>query len=106
MPDVESIRVPLPPVEEQDRIVEAVWSRLRVVGGTVDRLHRQIELLVEHRQALITAAVTGELEIPPRGGVSEPTEAILGGFVAGAPVSPAAALARRKRVVGEALQGR
>lgn len=64
MPDVESIRVPLPPVEEQDRIVEAVWSRLRVVGGTVDRLHRQIELLVEHRQALITAAVTGELEIP------------------------------------------
>lgn len=30
------------------------------------RLSDQIALLVEHRQALITAAVTGELEIPGR----------------------------------------
>jgi type I restriction enzyme S subunit len=29
-----------------------------------DELTHQIELLVEHRQALITAAVTGELDIP------------------------------------------
>jgi hypothetical protein len=26
--------------------------------------NRQIELLIEHRQTLITAAVTGQLEIP------------------------------------------
>lgn len=30
----------------------------------VERLNRQIELLQEHKQALITAAVTGELDIP------------------------------------------
>ena len=30
----------------------------------VERLTKQIDLLAERRQALITAAVTGELEIP------------------------------------------
>ena len=39
VPDIQSIRIPLPPLEEQDQ-------------------------LVERRQALITAAVTGQLEIP------------------------------------------
>ena len=34
------------------------------IGELTDRLDRQIELLREHRQALITAAVTGELEVP------------------------------------------
>jgi hypothetical protein len=29
-------------------------------------VERQVELLQEHRQALITAAVTGELQIPER----------------------------------------
>ncbi|MEQ1703283.1 MAG: hypothetical protein ABMA25_24515 [Ilumatobacteraceae bacterium] len=37
-------------------------------GGLGSALSAQIDLLVEHRQALITAAVTGELEIP---GVAE-----------------------------------
>lgn len=47
-----------------DRIVHAVWLRLDRVHGAIDQLNRQIDLLIEHRQALITAAVTGELEIP------------------------------------------
>ncbi len=64
MPDIESIRVPLPPVEEQRAIVDAVWSSLRKIDKMVDLLDRQIKLLTEHRQALITAAVTGELEVP------------------------------------------
>jgi type I restriction enzyme S subunit len=63
MPDIEAIRVPLPPVEEQDRIVDEVWARLRPLHDAEDALERQIALLVEHRQALITAAVTGELDL-------------------------------------------
>ena len=64
MPDIESLRVPLPEVEEQDRVVEAVWDRLRRFDGVVDALQRQLSLLQERRQALITAAVSGELDIP------------------------------------------
>lgn len=63
MPDIESLRVVLPPVAEQDRVVDALWERLRPIHRTVDRITRQVELLQEHRQALITAAVTGELDV-------------------------------------------
>lgn len=63
MPDIEAIRVPLPPVEAQDRIVDEVWERLRPIDATVAAIERQIGLLRERRQALITAAVTGELDV-------------------------------------------
>src|SRR5207245_1658114 len=63
MPDIEALRIPLPNPKEQDRIVDEVWSRLRRIDDTADALTQQIDLLTEHRQALITAAVTGELEI-------------------------------------------
>lgn len=63
MPDIEAIRVPLPPIEEQDRIVEEVWRRLRAIDDAIDPLARQLDVLVERRQAVITAAVTGELGV-------------------------------------------
>jgi len=63
MPDIQSIRIPLPPVEEQDEIVETVWRQLDREGHIVDLLTRHIDLLTERRQALITAAVTGELDV-------------------------------------------
>ncbi len=57
-------RFPRPPLEEQADIVQALDARLARTSGITIRLVRQIELLQERRQALITAAVTGELEIP------------------------------------------
>ena len=64
MPDIRSIRIPLPPVKEQDEIVEDAWSRLTNVDRMVTIVERQIGLLQERRHALITAAVTGELPVP------------------------------------------
>jgi type I restriction enzyme S subunit len=64
MPDIEALRIPLPNLAEQDAIVERVWGSLRSVDRLIDAVQRQVELLVEHRQALITGAVTGDLEIP------------------------------------------
>jgi type I restriction enzyme S subunit len=64
MPDIRSIRIPLPLVTEQDEIVEYAWSRLTRMDRQVTIVERQIELLQERRQALITAAVTGELPVP------------------------------------------
>jgi type I restriction enzyme S subunit len=59
-----SERLQLPKREEQERIVaelDAASDRERALKGW---LEQQMELLRERRQALITAAVTGELEIP------------------------------------------
>jgi type I restriction enzyme, S subunit len=64
MPDIESIKVPIPPTEEQDAIVEAAYSRLRPIDACAAALRVQISLLEERRQALITAAVTGQVTIP------------------------------------------
>ncbi len=63
MPDIESIRVPVPPVTEQDQIVSAVAERLAAIDRSADTFGRQIGLLRERRQALITAAVTGEIDV-------------------------------------------
>lgn len=54
---------PVPPIDEQRRLVSefATWSSAKV--KLVGRLERQIVLLQEHRQALITAAVTGQLDV-------------------------------------------
>ncbi|GGI07884.1 restriction endonuclease subunit S [Egicoccus halophilus] len=57
------IPVPNIPLEAQGAVVEEVSSLAARVRDGVDRLRRQAELLWERRRALITAAVTGELEV-------------------------------------------
>jgi type I restriction enzyme S subunit len=64
MPDIRSIRIPLPPVNEQDEIVEVAWSRFGAMDKLITATERHIGLLEERRQALITVAVTGAMEIP------------------------------------------
>ncbi len=63
MPDIEGIRVPLPTLEEQERVVTEVWERLRPIDAAVAAIVRQLELLREHRQALITAGVAGQVDV-------------------------------------------
>jgi type I restriction enzyme S subunit len=63
MPDIESIKVPLPPIQEQDAIVQAVYERLPELDRAIQGLTRQIDLLSERCRALITAAVTGDLDL-------------------------------------------
>jgi type I restriction enzyme S subunit len=64
VPDIQSIRIPLPPLEEQDQLVEWTWQRLHRIDAALDAIRRQVELLAERRQALITAAVTDQPNIP------------------------------------------
>lgn len=61
---IKDLRVPLPSLKEQGRRAAAVARLRRWADKTSGVLVRQIDLLAEHRQALITAAVTGELAIP------------------------------------------
>lgn len=54
----------VPSRSEQVRLAAEI-SRVGYESDEIcQRLERQIELLMEHRQALITSAVTGELEVP------------------------------------------
>jgi type I restriction enzyme, S subunit len=64
MPEIKSIRIPLPPVGEQEEIARVVHTQLGVIDKAMELLDRQLNLLSERRQALITAAVTGQLDIP------------------------------------------
>lgn len=58
-----SHRFPFPPKREQDRLVERLDTAIAEVEGLVGQLEAQNALLRERRRALITAAVTGEVEV-------------------------------------------
>ena len=58
-----SVRIPWPSVGEQRQLVEELNQRRAAILAPSAAIDRQILLLAEHRQALITAAVTGGLEI-------------------------------------------
>ena len=61
---IRELPVPVPSIEEQRLLVEAAASQGRKHERTARLLLDQISLLAERRQALITAAVAGELDIP------------------------------------------
>nr|WP_239155482.1 restriction endonuclease subunit S [Amycolatopsis sp. FDAARGOS 1241] len=62
-PDLQGLRIPLPPMPEQLAIVEAIRDSNAKIDELHDRINRQLGLLAERRQALITAAVTGQLDV-------------------------------------------
>lgn len=62
--DLAQISIPLPELSAQRQICDSITDNLNQTNQLTDKLTRQIELLKEHRQALITAAVTGEIEVP------------------------------------------
>lgn len=55
---------PVPPRREQERIASDMMDLLDATLGLEGASKRQIALLRERRQALITAAVTGEITVP------------------------------------------
>jgi type I restriction enzyme S subunit len=61
--EFKDMRLALPPLDEQRRILELVSSeidRFEALGGEAERA---VELLLERRAALISAAVTGKIDV-------------------------------------------
>jgi type I restriction enzyme, S subunit len=63
MPDVQALSGPLPPLAEQERIVEFIRESLTRLDGLTAHTSHSIRLLKERRSALITAAVTGRIDV-------------------------------------------
>lgn len=63
MPDINDLRVPVPPVCEQHRIVAEAEETRKTGEELRTALAAQIDLLRERRRSLITAAVTGQMEV-------------------------------------------
>jgi type I restriction enzyme S subunit len=58
-----ALKVCLPPLEEQDRILSEIDAETARIDGLIALTERSIDLLREKRAALITAAVTGKIDV-------------------------------------------
>ncbi len=60
---VHSLRIPVPPFEEQTAIVEYLDAQTAKIDAAVAANRRQIELLQEYRTRLIADVVTGKVDV-------------------------------------------
>jgi len=58
------VYLPVPPLQEQEDILEFIQAEQRKIDEMSKVTSRSIELLKERRISLITAAVTGQIQIP------------------------------------------
>ncbi|WP_204366898.1 restriction endonuclease subunit S [Nocardiopsis ganjiahuensis] len=64
VPDLQMLRIPLPGIDEQRKIVKRIREANERIDRAADAVQRQIDLLEERKRALITAAVTGRIDVP------------------------------------------
>ena len=65
---VSAVHVPLPPPEEQDRIASILDGEHIVIDRFKNLVLHQLQTLAERRQALITAVVTGQVDVTTASG--------------------------------------
>ena len=53
----------VPPIEEQRQIIRYIEHETQLIDSISERVHYQVGKLREYRQALITAAVTGKIDV-------------------------------------------
>lgn len=70
--NVKGLAIPLPPLAEQEEMIDHITAEIARFGNLADEAGRAINLLIERRAALIFAAVTGKIDV--RGAVSAEQE--------------------------------
>ena len=63
MEDLGNLYIPYPSIAEQERIVDYISNKTRSIAQLLQQVYRQIELLKEYRQSLISAVVTGKIDV-------------------------------------------
>ena len=73
MGDLKKVKVALPPLNEQLEIVKHLQAQVSEMDGVIKASRVSVVLLNERRSALISAAVTGQIDV--RGLVPEASAA-------------------------------
>lgn len=60
---ISNIRIPVPSLDEQDRISRIISSRSLEINNLIEKTNNSIDLLQEHKSALIGALVMGRVNI-------------------------------------------
>ncbi len=63
MPDVRTLTIPLPLISEQNEIVAHIRAETEALDALVGEVQQALSLLQERRAALISAAVTGKIDV-------------------------------------------
>ncbi|WP_079063785.1 restriction endonuclease subunit S [Streptomyces sp. NRRL F-4489] len=63
LPDLRNLNVPMPELSEQEAVADEIRLHIGAIESERGARGRQLTLLTERRQALITAAVTGQLDV-------------------------------------------
>lgn len=61
--DVKAMQIPVPPLSEQQEIVSYIESKTASLDNAIEKANRQIELLQELKQSIITEVVTGKRKV-------------------------------------------
>lgn len=61
--DLKQLRVPIPSIKEQCKIADFIDVQCEKIDKFIDKVNIAIEYLAEYRIALITAAVTGKIDV-------------------------------------------
>lgn len=61
---VKGLRIPLPPLAEQRRIADEIDRETAEIDSMLEDITKLRDLLAERRAAVISAAVTGQIDIP------------------------------------------
>ena len=63
--DLKKIKIALPPLREQERLVRSIAKRLSEIDVVIEAQVNQISKLKEYKTTLINSAVTGKIRITP-----------------------------------------
>ncbi len=64
--DLKQISLAIPPLEEQEAILDFIEQKTAVINTAIKRIQREIELIEEYRTTLIAHAVTGKIDVRPQ----------------------------------------
>ena len=62
-PTIENMVIPLPPLQEQQQIVDYLDKETTKIDTTIEKETQRIKLLKEYRQSLISNVVTGKVDV-------------------------------------------
>ena len=62
-PQIGAFFISLPPIEEQKQILAFIDRKTRPIEDAIERINKEIDLLGEYKQSLVSSLVTGQIDV-------------------------------------------